>query len=442
MSKQFPVALVGVALATALVACSSSGGGASPAPDDGDGTGGVEATGGRAGKGGSGPAKGGNPGTADSGAPPAGDDASAPVDMAAADAPGGSATGGSGGSPGEGGAGGAPMGDGGAPGTAPLLALLGQFTAADVPARGPMESPPTPRSWTAPATLPMQPGMGLAQHPMLYAGEGFNTIFLVNEGKVIWSYASPPGGEIDDVWMLSNAHILYAHSNFLEELTPKKEVVWHYDMPPGTESHSLQPIGLDKVLFARNGQPAHIILMNKATKTAEVDHVLMDAGATTHPQFRRIRMTAAGTYVAPYLSQRKVVEFDKDFKVIWDYAVADMGTPWTALRLANGNTLIQDEHNKAAREVNPMSQIVWEFKSTDLPAGIMRGAPQTSERLANGNTVMMSPGKNVGNAQVVEVNMAKQVVWVLQDWKDLGPATTAQFLDQPGIPEKPGDLIH
>jgi hypothetical protein len=28
----------------------------------------------------------------------------------------------------------------------------------------------------------------------------------------------------------------------------------------------------------------------------------------------------------------------------------------------------------------------------------------------------------------------------LQDWKNLGPATTAQFLDQPGIPEQPGSM--
>jgi hypothetical protein len=332
-------------------------------------------------------------------------------------------------------------GTAGAPG-APLLGLLSQFTAPDVPMRGPQEGPPTARSWTAPDTLPMHPGHGLAEHPMLYAGEGFNTIFLVNEGKVIWSYASPAGGEIDDVWMLSNAHILYSHSNFLEELTPKKEVVWHYDLPAGTESHSLQPIGLDKVLFMANGQPAKLIVMNKATKMAEVEHVITDAGANTHPQFRRVRQTAAGTFVAPYLSQRKVVEFDKDFKIIWMYQVADMGTPWTALRLRNGNTLIQDEHNKSAREVNAAGTIVWEFKATDLPAGLMRSSPQTCERLANGNTVMLSPGKNVGNVQAVEVNQAKEVVWVLQDWKDLGPATTAQFLDQPGIPENPGDLLH
>jgi len=277
---------------------------------------------------------------------------------------------------------------------------------------------------------------------MLYAGEGFNTIFLVNEGKVIWSYASPPGGEIDDVWMLSNAHILYAHSNFLEELTPRKEVVWHYDLPAGTQCHSLQPIGLDKVLFVANGLPAKIIVMNKADKAIEVSHDLPDAGMNVHPQFRRIRLTAAGTYLAPYLEARKIVEYDKDFKIVWSFPVPDMGTPWTALRLRNGNTLVQDEHNRAAREVDPKGMIVWEFTQTDLPAGVTRNAPQTSERLENGNTVMLSPGKNVGNVQAVEVTPDKKVAWILQDWKNLGPATTAQFLDQPGIPEKPGDLVH
>jgi hypothetical protein len=182
--------------------------------------------------------------------------------------------------------------------------------------------------------------------------------------------------------------------------------------------------------------------MNKATGAIELQHALTDAGTVTHPQFRRIRMTAAGTYLAPYLEQRKVVEYDKNFQIVWSYTPANMGTPWTALRLRNGNTLIQDEHNKSALEVSPMGTVVWQFTQTDLPAGLVQNAPQTSERLANGNTVILSPGKNVNSIQCVEVTPAKQVVWILQDWKDLGPATTAQFLDQPGVPENPGDLLH
>src|SRR5579871_168686 len=118
-----------------------------------------------------------------------------------------------------------------------LRAALVQFTQPDVPALGPSEPGPTPRTWPSPATLPSLPGGGIAQHPMLYAGEGYNTIFLVNQGKVIWTYSTGRGGEIDDVWLLTNGDILYARQFHVEEVTPKKELVWHYDPPPGTEVH-------------------------------------------------------------------------------------------------------------------------------------------------------------------------------------------------------------
>jgi uncharacterized protein YqcC (DUF446 family) len=306
-----------------------------------------------------------------------------------------------------------------------------------VPKKGPKEGDPIPL--TGSVTPADFPGEGLAQHSMLYAGEGHNVIYLVHKGKVIWTYSTGDGGEIDDVWMLSNGNVLYSRADYLEEITRTKEVVWHYDPPADTETHSLQPIGLDKVLFVQNGQPAKIIVMNKMTKAVEVEHALPETlGVSTHPQFRRIRMTAKGTYLAPFLNLRKVVEYDKDFKEIWNYPVANMGTPWAAVRLHNGNTLIQDEHNKAAREVNSKSEIVWELKLTDIPANVRpSSAPQTSDRLANGNTVVYGD-----NVQAVEVNPAKMVVWALQDTANLGPATTAQFLDEPGIPERPGDLQH
>src|SRR5690242_5509188 len=144
---------------------------------------------------------------------------------------------------------------------APLLKVLDKFAAPDVPALGPAEPGPTTRTWwdptTNPSTQPNPPGNGLAQHPMLYAGEGYNTVFLVNQGKVIWSYSSGRGGEIDDFWLLSNGNVLYSRSGFVEEVTPQKKVVFHHDAPtdPHREIHTCQPIGLDKVLFVENGLP-------------------------------------------------------------------------------------------------------------------------------------------------------------------------------------------
>jgi hypothetical protein len=57
------------------------------------------------------------------------------------------------------------------------LACVGLFHSSAIAAD------PTPRNWPDPTSAPERPGRGLTQHPMLYAGEGYNTIFLVNHGR-------------------------------------------------------------------------------------------------------------------------------------------------------------------------------------------------------------------------------------------------------------------
>jgi hypothetical protein len=330
---------------------------------------------------------------------------------------------------------------------APLTAVLDQFTGPDVPATGPKEVV-EPHNWPAEAATPQSdwPGGGLARHDMLYAGEGYNTLFLVRGGKVVWTYSTGKGGEIDDVWLMSNGHILFTRQFSVEEITPQKQVVWHLDAPPGTEIHSAQPIGLDKVLLVRNGLPPKLMIIDKATNKVEVEHTLPATSftnpKTVHPQFRRIRATAQGTFLLPYLKMHQVVEYDRDLQEVWRYEIP---TPWAASRLHNGDTLITDEREKLIREVSPDGKTVWEFSQADCPPGLVLRNLQTAERLANGNTVIFSStggtkaAERPGIIQCVEVTSDKKVVWVLQDWKNLGPATTAQFLDEPGLPEKPGD---
>ena len=254
--------------------------------------------------------------------------------------------------------------------TAPLMALLDRFTASDVPAMGPAEIAVPPRKAVTNAPPTDLPGNGLAQHPMLYIGEGCNKMYLVNGGKVIWTYSTGPGNEYDDVWMLSNGNILFTRMQYLAEITPKKEVVWRLDAPKGTEIHCCQPIGTDKVLFVENGLPPKLIVMN--IKTGEAVEVRAwslprrgSAWPTPRPSTRNTAAFAAllqGTYLASCLglgAAGKVVEYDKDFKEIWSY---DIKSPWAAIRLKNGNTLITDENDKLTREVNPKKETVWELK--------------------------------------------------------------------------------
>lgn len=330
----------------------------------------------------------------------------------------------------------------------PMLAVLEQFEHA--PETGPQEAPmperPLPGVGTnGPAPLESLPGRGLAQHPFMYYGEGNNVIYVVNHGKVVWKYSFPRGGEIDDAWMLSNGHIVCTTEHHCYEVTPQKEIVWTYDCPTNTQIHSLQPVGLDQVMVVENGLPPHLYILNKKDNSKALSRELSVTNTTdlksVHTQFRNCRMTAQGTFLLPYLKELRIAEYDKNWNEIWN---VNAEACWSAVRLNNGNTLVPGDNHAFVREINPKGGVVWSIETNSLP-GIELRDVQTANRLANGNTVFCNrPGSIKTNIfrfpQVIEVTPDKKVVWVLRDWADLGPATGIQLLDEPGIPQRPGDL--
>lgn len=321
---------------------------------------------------------------------------------------------------------------------APLLKVLPRFTAPDVPTMAPSEIAvdPLPADGTVATDLP---GKGAAQHPMLYFGEGYNKLLVVQGGKIVWSYATGPGLEHDDAWMLSNGNVVYTRMQYVAEVTPEKKVVWRYDAPRGTEIHGCQPMGLDRVMFVRNGAPPRLMVVNVKTGATEVDHALpYDEKAGAHGQFRRVRVTAKGHYLVPYFGMGRVVEYDRDFKEVWSYAVP---TPWAAIPLKNGNVLITDERDVRTFEVDRKGRTVWTLEDTDLPERYRYGNTQCCVRLANGDTIVLSRGGDKQGPQLVEVTRDKRVVWALQDWARFGPASGVQLLDEPGLPERPGDSL-
>ena len=252
--------------------------------------------------------------------------------------------------------------------------------------------------------------------------------------------------------MLSNGNILFTRMQYVAEITPDKKVVWRYDCNNSsgtnhTEVHTCQPIGLDRVMFVVNGLPPRLMIVNTKTGAVEVNHEVPSADGQPfnprgiHGQFRRARYTAQGTYLLSYLSSSNVVEYDKDFNEVWSYpnqiAVGRHAPQRTATR---SSRMKQDN---LTREVNPKARRSGNSRTTELPEAYrFVQAPQTCTRLANGNTIFTSRGGGGKGPQLVEVTPDKKVVWVLQDWQDLGDATAVQILDDPGIPEIPGESQH
>ncbi len=292
------------------------------------------------------------------------------------------------------------------------------------------------------------PGKGLAQHDFLYCGEWQErgrvdqTMFIVRGGKVVWQYSIPAKEEYGDCTRLSNGNIVFSRRLGASEVTPDKKIVWNYDAPPNTEIHTTYPIGLDRVLIMQNGNPARLLVIVKKTGAVEKQLVLPTKTPTgTHGQFRHVRPTAAGTFLVAHLDLGKVVEYDANGNEIWSVPAP---SAWAAVRLKNGNTLISGNQHGYVREVNPKGETVWEINKDDFP-GMPLLTVQEVTRLANGNTLINNwagskPLEEWPNyVQLLEVTPDKKVVWALRDWKTLGPASSTQLLDEPGVPEK-GEL--
>ncbi len=291
----------------------------------------------------------------------------------------------------------------------------------------------------APADLP---GSGLAQHSFFYAGEDkVQRLSIVKDGKIAWSHTMPDSkGEISDAFLRANGNILFAHQFGVTEISPEKSIVWHMDAPAGCEIHTAQPLAGDRVLFVQNGAEPMLKVMNKVTGKIDLEFPLpVKNPKSVHGQFRHARMTDKGTFLVAHMDLGKVAEYDAAGKEVW---AVEAPSPWSATRLANGNTLIASNKN-IVREVDHDGKTIWELTQADIPDYKLLGT-QTAVRLANGNTIVnnwlnnWSKKLDLNNApvQAIEVTPEKKVVWALRSWKgpaDLGPATTIQLLDEPAL---------
>ena len=297
-----------------------------------------------------------------------------------------------------------------------------------------------------PASLRNLPGSGLAQHPFLYCGEWQRqsltdqVMYLVRDGKVVWTYTNPKKGELGDCTRLSNGNIVFSRQFGASEVAPDKRIVWNYDAPAGTEIHTAYPIGKDKVLIMQNGNPAKAMILRKRDNHVERAVELPTKSPATHGQFRHVRLTQKGLLLAAHMDFGKVSEYTWRGKEIWS---VNAPGAWAAVRLKNGHTLISGNQFGYVREVDTAGKTVWELTRSELPQYPLYTV-QEVDRLANGNTLInnwtasLAPASWPQTIQLLVVTPAKKVVWALSDWKDLGPASATQLLDEPGVPEKHG----
>ena len=291
----------------------------------------------------------------------------------------------------------------------------------------------------APAVLP---GNGLSHFDFFYAGEAKQeNMYIVRDGKIVWSYTHDGKGEISDAMMLSNGNILFAHQYGVTEISQDKKVVWNYDTPEGAEIHTAQAIGKELVLFVQNSNPSKIVVINKVTGKI-IKELAIPSGnpSSIHGQLRHARLTAKGTLLVAHMDMGKVSEYDSKGKQL---LTIDAPGVWGVESLKNGNMLITTRNK--VMEVNRKSEVVWEYLF-ETTADFLITSPQVSIRLANGNTLIGNwfsqwgdtLDKNNQPLQAIEVTPEKKVVWALRAWDEptnLGPSTIIVPLGEPRTTE-------
>ncbi len=247
-----------------------------------------------------------------------------------------------------------------------------------------------------------------------------NRIFKVNpDGSIAWEFEER---RVHDFWLMENGNLLYARPSVINEVTWEKQVIPRYKAPAGYRLYTCQPLPNGNILTAINGPDTRILVVDPQGEVA------WQIVTRKSDRIRLCRKTAEGTYLLAARSQHAVWEYNAQGELIRE--IKAPGNVYLGVRLDNGNTMIACGDGHAVVEVDERDEIVWKIEEHDLPGIPMRfGAG--FQILPNGNLVFCNWGGHGhlnGQAQLVQVSRAKQVVWAMEDWERFGTPCHVQVL--------------
>jgi len=271
------------------------------------------------------------------------------------------------------------------------------------------------------------------QHSVFIAGPQFTGI-IGEDGKPTWE--APHKGARDG-YLLDNGNILIAYAKDVFEYDKDKKVVWSYKLDKSNgEIGTAQRLANGDTLIAELGKNPRLIEVAKdGTIKAEVK--LQPETDNVHMQTRMARKLANGNYIVPHLLGFAVKEYDPAGKVVQEFPTDTehfggrkaKNWPFTAVRTKEGTTVVGCTYGNRVVEFDKDGKIIWELTNDDV-GGIIKDACGV-QRLPNGNTVVTSYGQRAaGKVKIFEVTKDKKVVWQITTF----PAHHFQVLTTNGKP--------
>lgn len=250
------------------------------------------------------------------------------------------------------------------------------------------------------------------RHSFLIAGP--TTVIVGEDGEVKWRTK----GNARDASVLPNGNVLASIQNIAKEITPEGKVVWSYKLAAeNKELGTAFRLESGNTLVVERGKKPRLL---EITREGDIDIEVPLQPETTnaHMQTRMARKLPNGNYLVPHLLAFKVNEYQPDGKIVHTIRTdleelggrAEENWPFTAIRLANGRTLVNLTHGDKTAEFDADGKVVWKVTNEDVNGRF--ADPCGAQRLASGNTVICSyHQKDADLPKLFEVTPDKKVVW-------------------------------
>ncbi len=255
------------------------------------------------------------------------------------------------------------------------------------------------------------------KHSFLIAGP--DTALIDEGGRILWRCR----GGARDGFALKNGNFLIAWKNEVLEMTRANKVVFRYRLGKGNqEIGTAAPLSNGNVLVTELGTKPRLLELDRKGKV-QVEFPLQPETTNAHMQTRMARKTSTGNYLVPHLLAHAVKEYNVEGEILRTIRT-DLETlggrkaknwPFTAIELANGNTLVGCTMGNKVVEFDKAGKVAWKVDNQRI-GNLIRDACGV-QRLANGNTVITSYRAGKGMPKMIEVTPDFKVVWKFESGK-------------------------
>jgi hypothetical protein len=239
------------------------------------------------------------------------------------------------------------------------------------------------------------------------------------DGSVRWSL---PIRDIHDAQPLPGGDwLLQTHFGEVRRIDSAGKVKWVYTPRPEpgvqrVEIHGFEYLPKSKEWMIAESGNTRILLLDES-RSLKSKIPLQVSKPDPHRDTRLVRHTPQDTFLVCHEADMLIREYNREGKIVWEYPVGKKA--YSAVRLANGNTLIGTGDGHSVIEVSPDKEIVWQIGENDLP-GVKLAWITMVQRLPSGNTWIVNCHAGPENPQIVEVSPDKKVVWSFLDFERFG----------------------